>query len=362
MQRAAIFASGPAGRLRDEGHGARRARVDLEHVDHAVLDRELHVHQADDVERLRHRDGLAPHLLLHLLRQRVRRQRARRVAGVHAGLLDVLHDPADHDALAVADRVDVDLDRVVQEAVEQHRAVVADLDRLAHVALELALLVHDLHRAAAQHVARAHDQRVADLLGGRDRGGLGARRAVRRLPEAEPVQHLLEALAVLGHVDRVGRGADDRHAVALEVARELERRLAAELHDDAPRLLDVHDLEHVLERQRLEVQAVGGVVVGRDRLRVAVDHDGLEPVLAQRERRVHAAVVELDALPDAVRPAAQHHHLLPRSCGAPRTRPRRSSRGRRSASRTRRRRCRRACRPAAGRARGAARAPRPRCA
>jgi hypothetical protein len=39
---------------------------------------------------------------------------------VHAGLLDVLHDPADHDALAVGHRVDVDLDRVVQEAVEQH--------------------------------------------------------------------------------------------------------------------------------------------------------------------------------------------------------------------------------------------------
>ena len=96
----------------------------------------------------------------------------------------------------------------------------------------------------------------------------------------------------------------------LEVARELERRLPAELHDHAPRLLDVHDLEHVLERERLEVQAVRRVVVGRHRLRVAVDHDRLEAVLAQRHRRVHAAVVELDALPDAVRAAAQHHDLL----------------------------------------------------
>ena len=96
----------------------------------------------------------------------------------------------------------------------------------------------------------------------------------------------------------------------LEVARELERRLPAVLHDHAPGLLDVHDLEHVLERQRLEVQAVGGVVVGRHGLRVAVDHDGLVAVLAQRHRRVHAAVVELDALPDAVRAAAQHDHLL----------------------------------------------------
>ena len=71
-------------------------------------------------------------------------------------------------------------------------------------------------------------------------------------------------------------------------------------------------LEHVLERQRLEVQPVGGVVVGRHGLRVAVDHDGLVAVLAQRERGVNAAVVELDALPDAVGTAAEDRDLAPR--------------------------------------------------
>ena len=76
------------------------------------------------------------------------------------------------------------------------------------------------------------------------------------------------------------------------------------------------DLEHVLERQRLEVQPVGGVVVGRDGLRVAVDHDGLEAVLAQRQRRVHAAVVELDALADAVGAAAQDHDLAALASGS----------------------------------------------
>src|SRR3546814_16871810 len=58
------------------------------------------------------------------------------------------------------------------------------------------------------------------------------------------------------------------------------------------------------------IQASGGVIVGRHGLRVAVHHDAPEPVLAQAERGVHAAVVELDALADAVRPAAQHHHIL----------------------------------------------------
>ena len=59
----------------------------------------------------------------HLVAERVRRQHAGRVAGVDAGLLDVLHDPADPDVVAVAERVDVDLDRVLEEAVEEDRRV-----------------------------------------------------------------------------------------------------------------------------------------------------------------------------------------------------------------------------------------------
>ena len=38
---------------------------------------------------------------------------------MHAGLLDVLHDCADLHRLAVAERVHVDLNRVLEEAVDQ---------------------------------------------------------------------------------------------------------------------------------------------------------------------------------------------------------------------------------------------------
>ena len=100
----------------------------------------------------------------------------------------------------------------------------------------------------------------------------------------------------------------------LERVRELQRRLAAELDDDAlerPRLaLLGEDLEHVLGGQRLEIEAVGGVVVGRHRLRIAVDHDRFVAGLAQREAGVAAAIVELDALADAVRAAAEDDDLL----------------------------------------------------
>ena len=169
--------------------------------------------------------------------------------------------------------------------------------------------MHHFHRAATQHVARAHHQRIADLAR-MGQGFLGAAcGAVRRLLQAEGIDQLLEALAVFGEVDRIRRGADDRHAVGFQRLRQLERRLAAVLHDHADRLLELDDLQHVFQRERLEVQAVGGVVVGRDGFRVAIDHDGLEPVFAQGQRSVHAAVVELDALADAVGPAAKDHDL-----------------------------------------------------
>ena len=71
------------------------------------------------------------------------------------------------------------------------------------------------------------------------------------------------------------------------------------------------DVEDVLQRERLEVQPVGGVVVRRDRLGVAVDHDGLHAQLAEREGGVDAAVIELDALADPVGAGAQDDDLAP---------------------------------------------------
>ena len=133
------------------------------------------------------------------------------------------------------------------------------------------------------------------------------RRAVLRLPDLQLARDLLEALAIFGDVDRVRRRSEDPNAGGLQRPRELERRLATQLHDDAFRLLAPNDLEHVLERQRLEVQLVRDVVVGRDGLGIRVDHDRLVPRFAERHHRAHAAVVELDALPDAIRSTPENH-------------------------------------------------------
>ena len=109
--------------------------------------------------------------------------------------------------------------------------------------------------------------------------------------------------------------------------REAQRRLPAELRDHAERLLGPTDRQHVLGRQRLEVQPARGVVVRRDRLGVGVDHHRLEPRLLQREGRVHAGVVELDALADPVRAGAEDDRPAAASPGRPRSRSRRWSSG-----------------------------------
>ena len=66
--------------------------------------------------------------------------------------------------------------------------------------------------------------------------------------------------------------------------------------------------QHSLFVERLEIEPVGGVVVGRDSLRIAVDHHGLEALSAETLGGVDAAVVELDPLPNPVRATAQDDH------------------------------------------------------
>ncbi len=110
------------------------------------------------------------------------------------------------------------------------------------------------------------------------------------------------------------------HELGGQAARQLQRGLPAERHHHADQaraagpgrcLLGLDDVHHVLVGERLEVEAVGGVVVGRDRLRVAVQHDGLVAGVAEGEAGVDAAVVELDALPDAVGARPEDQHLRP---------------------------------------------------
>src|SRR4030095_7634678 len=79
----------------------------------------------------------------------------------------------------------------------------------------------------------------------------------RRLAQPELADERVEALAVLGAIDGVGRRPQDRHPRLTQRHRELERRLPAELDDETERLFLLDDVEDVLQRERLEVKPVG---------------------------------------------------------------------------------------------------------
>ena len=219
--------------------------------------------------------------------------------------------------MAVVEGVDVDLDSVVKEAVDEEGAVGVGATALrtgsGQVVLQARAVIDDLHTAPAQHVAGTHEDGVADALSHSQRLVVTARRAMSRGGQSGLLQDHAEDLTVLRGVDRLGARAQDRHAGSLEPGRQAQRSLPAQLDDHAGhragcllRLVNLHD---VLEGQRLEVQAVRDVVVGRDGLRVAVDHDGLVP-LSQGHRRVDAGVVELDPLTNAVGARSQDDDRL----------------------------------------------------
>jgi len=85
--------------------------------------------------------------------------------------------------------------------------------------------------------------------------------------------HLPEAVPVFGEVDRLGRCPQYLNPRLRKVTGDVERRLAAELDDDAFRFFLFVYGEHVFHRQGLEVELVRGVVIRGDGLGVAVHHD-----------------------------------------------------------------------------------------
>src|SRR5690606_42062797 len=112
-------------------------------------------------------------------------------------------------------------------------------------------------------------------------------------------EQLFEALTVFGSIDGVRCCSEQLDATLLERDGELERRLAAKLHDDAQHLTALRlffpDSAHFFECQRLAVEPVAGIVVGRHGPRIPIDHDRLHAERAPREPRATPAVVERDA-------------------------------------------------------------------
>ncbi len=297
---------GYAGDLGDVGHRPAGPGVHLDDVQLPLVDQVLDVDEAPGLQGQRQLLRAVDDGLEHLVADGEGRVDGDGVAGVDAGALDVLHDAGDQHVRAVGDDVHLQL---LAHQVLVHQDGVLDLageDDL-HVPADLLVVVGDDHVLAADDVGRPQQHGIAQLVG-RCQGLVHAQHASSGGPlDGEPLQQRVEPLPVLRHVDGLGGGAQDGDAVAVQELRQLDGRLAAEGHHHANRLLHCDDVHDVLRVQGLEVQPVGGVVVGGDRLRVVVDDDHVVAQLLQRPDAVDGGVVELDALADADGTGAQHH-------------------------------------------------------
>src|SRR5690606_30493326 len=210
----------------------------------------------------------------------------------------------------VADHLHLELLPAQHRLLDQHLVHRRQLEAALDDLLELLAVVGDAAAAAAQGEGRADDGRVAHL-------GLDLHRlleALRHLGlralQADLLHGHAEQLGVLGHADGLARGADQldavllQHAVVGQVQGAVERGLAAHGRQQRVRALLGDDLLDRLPVDRLDVHRVGGVRVGHDRGRVAVDQHHPVALLAQRLARLRARVVELAGLADDDRAGA----------------------------------------------------------
>ncbi len=229
---------------------------------------------------------------------------------MNTGLFNVLHDRTDHHLLTITDGIYIHFNRMGQVEVEQYRTLVGDLHRLIHVAVQLHLVIDDLHGAATQYIGRTHHQWVANLLGLNDGLFHTAHGGVGGLGQIQLLNHLLKTFAIFGHIDGFRAGTDDLHTGRFQRQGQLKRGLTTVLDDHTIGLFHINNGQHIFKGDRLKVETIGGVVVGRYGFRITVDHNGLVTIFAHGQGRVHTAVVELDTLTDTVRATANHHNLF----------------------------------------------------
>ena len=247
--------------------------------------------------------GRVAELLVGLVGERHLRRDRDRVAGVHAHRVEVLDRADDHDVVgAVADDLELELVPAAHRLLDEHLA-----DRARREAeLDLAL------RAPSGVETNPPPWPPSVNAGRIDRRQRRRRRARssdvtiarRRHAQAARLDGVLEELAVLGARDRVDVRADQldaellEHARLVQLAREVERGLAAHRRQQRVGPLAPQHVGDAFEVERLEVRAVGEAGVGHDRRRVRVDDDRAVAVVAQHLQRLAAGVVELAGLPD----------------------------------------------------------------
>ena len=104
--------------------------------------------------------------------------------------------------------------------------------------------------------------------------------AVLRLPESKFCNQRGELAPVSCIEQPLEAGSDNRGTRLDQVAGKVQWSLSPQLDDHLGRTFEAKNLLDLFGRQALHIETIGDVEVGRDCLRVAVDHDGFPAQLA----------------------------------------------------------------------------------
>src|SRR6476619_5397166 len=122
---------------------------------------------------------------------------------MNSRLLDVLLNAGNHTRRVVCQRVDVELCCLLQELVDEHRAIWCEANSISDVRLECLLVIHDSHRTTTQYITRTHEYRISDFLGHFSRFIDRRSHAVCGLWDSKILQESAESLSILCEVDRI---------------------------------------------------------------------------------------------------------------------------------------------------------------
>ena len=187
---------------------------------------------------------------------------------------------------------------------------VDDADKLINVLIADG----DLHTLSAQHIGRAHQHGITQLMG--RRFSLLSREygAACRSGDIALLQDGVKQFPVLRSVHILCSCAKNGDSHFHQSLRQLDGRLSAELHHRAVRFLYIHNALHILRCQRFKVQLIRNVEVRTYGLRVIVHDNGLIAFPAEGPGAVHGAEVKLNALSNADGTGTQNQNLFAALC------------------------------------------------
>mmetsp|Transcript_31196 Transcript_31196/g.52738 ORF Transcript_31196/g.52738 Transcript_31196/m.52738 type:complete len:215 (+) Transcript_31196:1291-1935(+) len=213
---------------------------------------------------------------------------------MHPSVLHVLTDGIVHNFPVLGHSIELDFLGPENEFGDHHRMVLVDHGRLTQEVLEVCFSAGHIHGSPRQNVRGTHKARIAHC----STECLCLLQTGQLLPgwlvHLEHVKQLRKLLAVLCFINVTGRCPHNWDSTGVQRNSQIIGDLSSHGDEHSLRNLLVNDVEHALQRQLFEIQAVRLVKVSAHGFRVVIDHDTLVPLGAKGVHTAHGTPIEFD--------------------------------------------------------------------